>query len=273
MTESAADLETQASPGPGAQLRMAREARGIAVAEVAATLKMSPRQIEAIENEDFSRLTGATFVRGFVRNYAKLLKIDAAPVLASLEDRAVLPQVELIAPVNAGVKMPSSPGRAGRGQLAATLIALVALGIALAAYFDLFDIGFPSATRGTAAVPATQSDARPQTVLALPQPAVAPAAPAEASPAPEAAQPATGKTGQPQLVFSFEGNSWVEVRDAGGRILFSQMNPKGSTQVVEGRPPFQLVVGNASHVRLHYNEQPVDLRPHTRVEVARLTLE
>ena len=51
------------------------------------------------------------------------------------------------------------------------------------------------------------------------------------------------------------------------------MNAKGTTQVIEGHPPFQLVVGNASNVRLQYDEQAVDLRPHTRVEVARLTLE
>jgi len=75
------------------------------------------------------------------------------------------------------------------------------------------------------------------------------------------------------LIFSFDGSSWVEVKDAAGRTIFSQMNAKGSTQVVEGQPPFQLVVGNASQVRLQFNDQPVDLRPHTRVEVARLTLE
>jgi cytoskeleton protein RodZ len=75
------------------------------------------------------------------------------------------------------------------------------------------------------------------------------------------------------LIFTFDGSSWVEVRDAAGRTLFSQMNAKGTTQVVEGRPPFHLVVGNASHVRLQYNDQPIDLRPHTRVDVARLSLE
>ena len=84
--------EAQAMPGPGAMLRMAREARGTTIAEVAAALKMSPRQIEAIEGEDFSRLSGATFIRGFIRNYARHLKIDAAPLLAALAEQTVLPQ-------------------------------------------------------------------------------------------------------------------------------------------------------------------------------------
>jgi cytoskeleton protein RodZ len=276
VTEAASELETQAAPGPGALLRMAREARGTTVADVAASLKMSPRQIEAIESEDFSRLTGATFIRGFVRNYAKLLKIDAAPLLAAFEERAVLPTVELIAPINAGVKMPSTSGRAGRGYLAATVIALGILCTALAAYFDLLDFNTLLWNREGNTKTLVQRDTLPQAVLPLPPPValVAPAPSAESTePLIESDQQVVIKPVKPQLIFNFDGNSWVEVREDGGRIVFSQMNPTGTTQVVEGRPPFQLVVGNASRVRLYYKDQPIDLRPHTRVEVARLTLE
>jgi len=42
---------------------------------------------------------------------------------------------------------------------------------------------------------------------------------------------------------------------------------------VRGTPPFSLVIGNASHVRLTYNGKPVDLAPHIKVDVARLTIE
>ncbi|MDT3735076.1 MAG: DUF4115 domain-containing protein [Denitratisoma sp.] len=270
-------METQAVPGPGAMLRMAREARDTSVAEVAAALKMSPRQIEAIENEDFSRLSGATFIRGFVRNYARLLKIDAAPVLAALAEQAALPQAELNAPADAGVKMPMSGSRQGKGLVGSTVLALGVLGIALALYFDAIDIDY---FLGPKAGPATSmAGGAPQIVQPLPQPAAAgqPTAQTEGTVAvtqPDDApvQPAL-TPGVQQLIFSFDGSSWVEVKDAGGHTVFSQMNAKGTTQVVEGRPPFQLVVGNASHVRLHYKDQPVDLRPHTRVEVARLTLD
>ena len=270
--------EAQAVPGPGAMLRMAREARGTTIPEVAAALKMSPRQIEAIEGEDFSRLSGATFIRGFIRNYAKLLKIDAAPVLAALEDQTALPQAELNAPADAGVRMPTANGRHGRGLLGATVLALIMLGIALVLYFDVIDLG---AILGHQAGPAAsrQAAGQPSIVQPLPQPvaAVLPSASVEgvtaaATPAESSEKPAS-KPGAHQLIFSFDGNSWVEVKDAAGRTVFSQMNAKGTTQVIEGHPPFQLVVGNASHVRLHYNDQLVDLRPHTRVEVARLTLE
>lgn len=270
-------METQAVPGPGAMLRMAREARDTSVAEVAAALKMSPRQIEAIENEDFSRLSGATFIRGFVRNYARLLKIDAAPVLAALAEQAALPQAELNAPADAGVRMPMSGSRQGKGLVGATVLALAVLGIALALYFDAIDTDY---FLGPKSGPVTSTPrGAPQIVQPLPQPAAIgqPTAQAEGAvaatqPADAAGQPAP-KPGVEQLIFSFDGSSWVEVKDAAGHTVFSQMNAKGTTQVVEGRPPFQLVVGNASQVRLQYKDQPVDLRPHTRVEVARLTLD
>lgn len=269
--------EAQAVPGPGAMLRMAREARGTTIAEVAAALKMSPRQIEAIEGEDFSRLSGATFIRGFIRNYARHLKIDAAPLLAALAEQTVLPQAELNAPLDAGVRMPTAGGRQGKGLVGATFLALAVLGFALALYFDAIDLG-ALLNRKDSPAASGQGGGVPQIVQPLPQPvaaarpSAAAAGTAEAKPADPSDQ-ATPKPGVHQLIFSFDGSSWVEVKDAAGRTLFSQMNAKGTTQVIEGHPPFQLVVGNASNVRLQYDEQAVDLRPHTRVEVARLTLE
>lgn len=266
--------ETQAEPGPGAMLRMAREARGTTIAEVAAALKLSPRQIEAIESEDFSRLAGATFIRGFIRNYAKLLRIDAGPVLAALAENAALPQAELNAPMDVGVKMPTGSGRHGKGLLGATLLALLMLALALVLFFDVIDVGMFLKLQGS---PMTSTqEGQPQVVQPLPQPVASPSPPMETSgeekPVNSSEKPVV-KPGAHQLIFTFDGSSWVEVKDAAGRTIFSQMNAKGTTQVVEGRPPFQLVVGNASLVRLQYNDQPVNLMPHTRVEVARLTLD
>jgi cytoskeleton protein RodZ len=53
----------------------------------------------------------------------------------------------------------------------------------------------------------------------------------------------------------------------------SQLHLPGSARVVTGVPPFAVVIGNAQHVRLSYNDKPVDLMPHIKVEVARFTLE
>ncbi|MEP6701489.1 MAG: helix-turn-helix domain-containing protein, partial [Betaproteobacteria bacterium] len=65
----------------GAQLRAYRENAQLTVDDVAHQLKLARRQVLAIENDEFDALPGPTFVRGFIRNYARLLRVDAAPLL------------------------------------------------------------------------------------------------------------------------------------------------------------------------------------------------
>jgi cytoskeleton protein RodZ len=73
----------------------------------------------------------------------------------------------------------------------------------------------------------------------------------------------------------FEGESWVEATDGQGKLLLSRVNPRGTEQVLRGKPPFSLKIGNAAEVKLVYNSKPVDLTPHINVYggTARLSLE
>ncbi len=277
----------KSSPGPGALLRNAREARGATIAEVATALKMSARQIQAIEEEEFSQLSGATFVRGFIRNYARLLQIDAAPILAALPEQAAAATAQLRVPSEVRVKMPALNRRQGKGLPIATFFALIVLGISLLLYFDVFDLSGSIKPWVRAASQHASTPERP--VTAQPAPLVThPASMPQSESVPqrageedasqrvagtEAPQNMPVPPGMGRLVFVFDANSWVDVKDAGGRTIFSQMNAKGTTQVVDGKPPLQLVVGNASQVKVRYNDEPVDLGPHTRVDVARFTLE
>jgi cytoskeleton protein RodZ len=111
-------------------------------------------------------------------------------------------------------------------------------------------------------------------------PAAAGAAPSGALQAPggasSSAPPDLGSAfgpGPRSVRLSFDRESWVEIRDARGRLIFSQLNPPGSSQVVQGEAPLSLVVGNARSVRLAYGDRDIDLAPHTRVDVARFTLD
>lgn len=83
------DVQTPSTPPPaitvGARLKATREAQGLGLGEVADRLKLSIRQLEAIESDHFSALPGTTFVRGFVRNYARFLGIDPEPLMQDLE--------------------------------------------------------------------------------------------------------------------------------------------------------------------------------------------
>src|SRR5574343_1210023 len=90
--------ESALTAGVGELLRQAREARGLKVEEIAQTLKLGVRQIEAIEADRWERLPGATIVRGFVRNYARLVQIDAAPLMAQLDGALAKPADTLAVP-------------------------------------------------------------------------------------------------------------------------------------------------------------------------------
>jgi cytoskeleton protein RodZ len=136
-----------------------------------------------------------------------------------------------------------------------------------------------------AAAPASAPAFSPPTASASPMP-VAPPAPASTGPAAGAAAPAAAATapapadaaaarqavgnGKIHLVFSQE--SWTEVRQSNGQIVFSRQSAPGSEAWVDGQPPFDFVIGNAPAVKLFYRGNPVDLAPYTKVSVARMQL-
>ncbi len=68
----------------GLVMREARERLGMSVNDVAERIKFAPRQVEALESNDFAHLPQTTFLRGFVRSYARMLQLDEEALLASL---------------------------------------------------------------------------------------------------------------------------------------------------------------------------------------------
>ena len=75
MSEGMADQLRQ-GPGRGALMRIAREKAGLSVQQLANGMNLSQKQILALEADDLSALPSATFVRGFVRNYARIVGCD-----------------------------------------------------------------------------------------------------------------------------------------------------------------------------------------------------
>lgn len=132
----------------------------------------------------------------------------------------------------------------------------------------------PSATVAPGLQAETGSTA---SALATVTPATARTAPDQSSQAGSEPVPAADSEplppGRSRLSFTFELESWIEVRDASGDIIVSAINSPGTAREVRGTAPFSMVIGNASGVRLTYNGKPVELTPHRTSDVARLTLE
>jgi len=79
-------------------------------------------------------------------------------------------------------------------------------------------------------------------------------------------------TAELRLVFGEE--SWTEIKDRDGKIISSQVNPRGSELHLQGNPPFTMLIGHAASASLYYRGKQVDLKPHINQysEVAHLTL-
>ncbi|WP_028023715.1 cytoskeleton protein RodZ [Enterovibrio calviensis] len=77
---------------------------------------------------------------------------------------------------------------------------------------------------------------------------------------------------QPTLALSFDGDCWVDIRDASGKRLLTGIKSAGETVDLSGEAPFKIVLGAPSAVRLVYNGDNVDLSGYPSGRVARLSL-
>ena len=312
-TAAADQPATSPAPAPqgvGQQLQTARLARGLTAIDVAKALKLSLRQVDALEADDWASLPCNTIIRGFVRNYARLLGLDSDLLMAEL-DRATMPQgAELEMSVGTPVSLPAE-GKVDRRDFVRVVSGLVVLLLAVSAYFflpqellqstvealksatqsaavrpvakDNVVAAEPEATPEPASAPTAEANPASVVTAADPAPAATPAATASA-PAAVAPTPAAGAASAPAAIpasapgaavlrFSFDQPSWVEVRDGSGKVVFSKKNEAGTERDVEGLPPFAVTIGNAGHVSLKYKGKNVDLSSRSKGDVARLTIE
>lgn len=76
------------------------------------------------------------------------------------------------------------------------------------------------------------------------------------------------------LYFKLNADSWIKVVDGKGVTVFEQLKKSGSEQIVTGKRPLSLVIGNASGVNLTYNDKEIDISSYKKQGgTARFTLE
>ena len=274
----------------GSTLREAREHLGLSIEDVENRLKFAPHQIEALEADDYGNLPEMSFVRRFVRSYARLLKLDPEPLLASLPAIPVQPSLYA---TSIEVEMPFQDNKAGHGF---KIVWLLTIPVVIAVVWVVFvwlnhreptvphetmeSVDLPVAMTPASAVKAVPQQDLPVVPLAaqtVPVPGSVAVAPAADNVASSVKGMEVGAGSAAQQSFSvqlqFKEKSWVRVKDHDGRVLLSKINPAGSEQKLDGRSPFSVEIGNARGVRLYYRGNPVDLAPYYNDGRARLTLE
>lgn len=283
----------------GGALRIAREKQGLAVQDVASKLKISGRQIQSIEADEFTALPESTIVRGFIRNYAKLLKIDVEPLLDAYN--VLVPSKEPLAftlKPSTSMKVNSyKKPKTGR-YIWGGLLVLLVLGtwffyqsyiekpspIAPTAEVEILEPlpepALPLAERAEQTVditlPAVAAETASAEAIANP-PAVATDAsqmlPATETPALPEIKPTESAEGLARLEFNASQETWVSIVDAKGKEIYNKTIFAGSRDSLNVKLPINVVVGNARGATVTMNNKLIDLAPHTRSNVARIKVD
>jgi cytoskeleton protein RodZ len=289
---------------PGKVLAAARMEKGLSVMDVARSLRLSARQIEAIESEEFEKLPGMTFIRGFIRNYAKLLHLDPEPLLAVCQPttpQSVQIQAISVPPGQAEFSSSRSQRTFSSNNEKSRVLKMlpVVLGVAALLAWGVFELIQGGSNHTVVVKPAGDGSAVPLSLppanvpaqveapapaSEAPQPGAAavsakePTSPPKEAPVAQAVQPAppsadVAGSGSGKVRLAFSGESWVEIRDKAGRTIYKQTGYAGNEQIISGTPPFALTVGRASNVKVYYNDKQFELAPTpSSGDVARLTL-
>jgi cytoskeleton protein RodZ len=113
-----------------------------------------------------------------------------------------------------------------------------------------------------------------------PEPSAQPAEPGAASTADTTPEPTGAATeaqaGQPkvpEVVLSFTGTSWIDVRNAAGAVILTGEMHKGDRRVLSGDPPYSFVIGNSVAASVTVGDKPLDLSTKGRGGVARFKLD
>ena len=279
----------------GEMLKAARLAHGVHIAALAASIKVSVQKLELLEADRFDELPDPTFARALAQTVCRFLKIDPVPVLAKLPEPGTPSKLEHVA---RGLNQPfrDSGSRGGEAVklsalsrpavwlplllvIAAIVLWLLPPGmLKLPTGFGAGDTPETETTPPTTTVPVPvmppSEPAASETVHSAPlvvDPPVAPAASAAVAPTPAPNVPAVSADSAPVVVQTV-AESWLEVRDANGRVLVSRLVAPGETLSLAGEFPMRVRVGNAGGTKVTVRGQPFDLTPFVRDNVARFDI-
>ncbi len=303
------ELDGQLPGFPGHLLRQAREEQGLSQKETARDLHLTSKVINAIEEDDFELIPSFVFARGYIRSYARHLGLDGQALVAEFDLAYGVPNnsAKPMSAIRKGVQQ-SKPGDTWVKLISIVfVVGLVAASIvwwqsqngsqmlpqlssgaaqelpsdALVEDLDADDADLDLLLLSTnesevdAIVPEAESIIESEEAqVVVVEPVVDPVANAATEQAPkEVTDAVVLLPNQAQLVMVFDKDCWVEIKDANGKMVLSDLYSAGDTieQVITA--PIEVLLGRSSGVAtMTFDGRTIDLKPHTRKDIARLTL-
>ncbi len=288
----------------GETLRKAREARNMTAQDVAAKLRLNTGIVNALEEGAGERLPAPTYVRGYIRAYARLVGLDPVSLILEYDRTAaappeIEPQRDMPEPqASAG----DLPVKAMTYVIIAVLLALTVMGL-LQTYQQslLSSLSLPKWAGEGATVATTPAATAPpaaerKKAAAVPLPPAEPERPAlsytypvltdagltpaevESLAVPGAGTAATAGGAAPAaagadvLDMVVTADSWIDVFDNTGARLYYNMAHNGDHITAQGVLPYRVRIGRVSGVHLSFRGAPLDVSGYTHDGVARFNL-
>ena len=256
----------------GDELRQRREALGLDLAEVAATLRIKPAYLVALEAGRPNELPGAVYAIGFIRAYADHLGLDSGEMLRLFKRQSALfaAKPDLAFPIQLGER--SMPGG----------VVLVALILAVCGYGGWFYLSTGDGPRPerVAQIPLELLPYRE--AFRAPPPVSQPMVEAQAAPrspaVPSEGSEHSGSGGRPsaagsamaavpaapdpepnppgEVVIRATADSWIQIRDARQSVLLTRVLKAGESCRAPDRPGLSMRTGNAGGLEITVNGVP-----------------
>lgn len=300
MTESHTEEPSvvSSSVDVGKRLRDAREAKKISITDAAAQLRVTRDAIVHLEEQNWDRLHGRTYARGYFLSYAKFLGLPQDEMLAgfNIEFTETDHRSPSVAPIQQ-----LKPAKSGLPWLPLILLVSVAV-LAWFAYQQwqatqvepieevpnqplIEPAENPETESDTHSIPITESNNELTQSSDERAPSVEPAQPEaseslidESAPvetetqATEEVEPVIAEASQSNLIIGINADCWVEVRDANQQVLISRVVRAGNTVELTGAAPLQVSLGQANAASVRFEGRIIDISEYTRGNVARFTL-
>lgn len=242
----------------GETLGQARRESGLTVKQVSERTRIRETVIRRIEQDDYSLCGGNFYARGHIRSIARMLGVDPDPLIREYdESHGGAPG----APAVATAFEPEQPLRF-RERRTPNWSAAMAVTLVLVLIYGVFQV-FTG-----------EEDRAPAPVARTPEATAAPATVGPAHALGETPQPTRTpvEVGEDEVVVAIRATeqSWVNVRDAAGKVLFSAMVPKGQRKEWRAEKRLRVLIGNAAGVVLTVNGKELGV-PGEDGQVLRLT--
>jgi cytoskeleton protein RodZ len=225
----------------GEHLKRERELREVTLQEITAATRIGPRFLEALENEDWNKLPGGVFNRGFVRSVARYLGLDEEGLLAEY-DLAHAAQLTPV-PERQENRLPSPP-RWVPLLLAIGLIAVLAGLVVGAVYAWRYYAARRTAKQAAVSAAQAQVLDRTSSTAAVPVPAMLPA--------PAADLPQQNFEPPLDLLVSVSFPTLVRIQ-ADGKLLLEGNLAAGENRHFSAEDGFEVFAADSSAVLLELN--------------------